>query len=80
MLYALQVKLVAHGFSRNASYVDAWEAFVCVHNRHRPSRSICPGKPSPIRSVSSTCASIIAAGRSPASARRCSSVRCRQTR
>jgi hypothetical protein len=35
----------------------------CVRYRHRPNRSICPGNPSPIRSVSSTFASIIAAGR-----------------
>jgi hypothetical protein len=78
MLYALQVKPVgmtnvAHGFSRGAPYLCAWRLLFCAPYRHRPSPSICPEKPSPNRSVSSTCASIIVAGRSPASARRCSS-------
>src|SRR5271156_6328177 len=71
MLYALQVKPVgmtnvAHGFSRNAPYLCPWRLLFCVPYRHRPSPSIRPGKPSPNRSVSSTCASIIVAGRAPA--------------
>jgi hypothetical protein len=77
-LYALQVKPVgvtnvAHGFSRDAPYLCPWRLFFCVPYRHRLSPSSCPGKPSPNLSVSSTCASIIVAGRSPAWARRRSS-------
>jgi hypothetical protein len=78
VLYALQVKPVgmtnvAHGYSRNAPYLCPWRFLFCVPYRHRPSPSICPGKTSPNRCVSSTCANIIVAGRSLASARRCSS-------
>jgi phenylpropionate dioxygenase-like ring-hydroxylating dioxygenase large terminal subunit len=42
---------------RGAPYLCPWRLLFCAPYRHRPSPSICPEKPSPNRSVSSTCAS-----------------------